>query len=624
MGLGSVLSTANQGLNLTQRSLDVVAQNIANADTVGYTKKSLQPVRILNNGTQVGITSVELQRSIDTFLQGQIWTETAAFNSADVRHQFLERLDQLFGAPGGANSLDTLIDSFSGSLQELTGAPDSFATRAQVVGDAEVLAQQLRQLSGDIQSLRQLTENTLAADVGELNSALQSLSDINRQFALGAVSNTPSADLLDERDKFIGQISQYIKINVTEKPDGSVSIVSGSGNTLLGNSAVTLSFDQRGDVTATSLYSGNDADRGVGTISLVSSGGFTIDLIQNNGLTTGRIGALVDLRDNILVEAQAQLDELAHGLALALSNSEVEGVAATVGAAQGFDVDVAALQPGNPVSVTYTTTPPGTSQTVTIIRVDDASQLPLSNDVTNDPNDTVIGIDFSAGVAAAATAIDTALGTGVTVSNPAGTTLRFLDDGAIGTTDITAVSATVTATAVQDAGLGMPLFVDGGFSPQAYTGSLDGGSQKLGFAARISINSLVQQDNELLVRHSTSPVTPLGDPDRPVELFARLSEQTFTFSPASGIGSTQNPVQMTITAFADRVIAEQTGKVQSAAREKAAQDVALQALQIRFDSEVGVDTDSELTDLINLQTSYAANARIIQAVDELMQILLNI
>ncbi len=624
MGLGSVLSTANQGLNLTQRSLDVVAQNIANADTAGYTKKSLQPVRLLDNGTQVGITGVELQRTVDTFLQGQIWTETAAFNNADVRHQFLERLDQLFGAPGAANSLDTLVDGFAGSLQELTSAPDSFATRTQVVGDAEALAQQLRQLSGDIQSLRQLTENTIAADVGELNSALQSLSDINRQFALGAVSNTPSADLLDERDKFIGQISQFIEINVTEQPDGSVSIVSRSGNTLLGNSPVTLSFDQRGDITATSLYSGNAADRSVGTITLESSGGFTIDLIQNNGLTTGRIGALVDLRDNVLVEAQAQLDELAHGLALALSNSEVQGVAATVGAAQGFDVDVAALQPGNPVSVTYTTTPPGTSQTVTIIRVDDASQLPLSNDVTTDPNDTVIGIDFSGGVAAAATAIDTALGTGVTVSNPAGTTLRFLDDGAIGTTDITAVSATVTATAVQDAGLGLPLFIDGGFSPQAYTASLDGGSQKLGFASRISVNSLVQQDNELLVRHSTSPVTPLGDPDRPVELFARLSERTFTFSPASGIGSTQNPVQTTITAFADRVIAEQTGKVEGAQREKAARDVALQALQIRFDDEVGVDTDAELTDLINLQTSYAANARIIQAVDELMQILLQI
>ena len=103
---------------------------------------------------------------------------------------------------------------------------------------------------------------------------------------------------------------------------------------------------------------------------------------------------------------------MAHGLALSLSNSDVQGTAATVGAATGFDVDVAGLQPGNPVSVTFTTTPPGTTQTVTIIRVDDASQLPLSNDVTTDPNDTVIGIDFSGGTAAAATAIDTALGTG--------------------------------------------------------------------------------------------------------------------------------------------------------------------------------------------------------------------
>ena len=67
------------------------------------------------------------------------------------------------------------------------------------------------------------------------------------------------------------------------------------------------------------------------------------------------------------------------------------------------------------------------------------------------------------------------------------------------------MTATVTATAVQDAGLGLPLFIDGGFSPQAYTASLDGGPQKLGFASRISINDQVKQDNELLVRHSTTP-----------------------------------------------------------------------------------------------------------------------
>lgn len=624
MGLSSVLSTANQGLGLTQRSLDVVAQNIANADTPGYTQKSLQPVQLVSNGAAVGITSVELQRTVDVFLQSQIWTETAAFNNADVRHQFLQQLDQLFGAPGGANSLDTLIDSFAGSLQELTNTPDAFTSRAQVVGDAEVLAQQLRQLSGDIQSLRQLAEDTIANEIDELNSALQSLSEINGQLNLVASTGAPPADLLDERDKFIGQISQFLEINVTENTNGSVSIVSRTGNTLLGNSPVTLTFDQRGDITANSLYTTDPATSGVGTISLVSSNGFSIDLIENNALNTGRLGALIDIRDNILVEAQGQLDELAHGLALSLSNSNVSGTAATVGAATGFDVDVAGLQPGNPVSVTYTTTPPGTTQTVTIIRVDDASQLPLSNDVTADPNDTVIGIDFSGGTAAAATAIDTALGTGVTVSNPAGTTLRFLDDGAIGTTDIDAVTATITATAVQDAGLGLPLFIDGGLSPQAYTASLDGGPQKLGFASRISINDQVKQDNELLVRHSTSPLTPLGDPDRPVELYARLADRPFTFSPGSGIGSTQNPFSSTLTSFADRVIAEQTGKVEVAAREKAAQDVVLQSLQVRFDSDVGVDIDSELSDLITLQNTYSANARVIQTVDELMQILLRL
>ena len=318
------------------------------------------------------------------------------------------------------------------------------------------------------------------------------------------------------------------------------------------------------------------------------------------------------------------MDELAHGLALAFSSKDVTATAATVGPQQGFDIDLTGIQPGDSISLTYTPTPPGTPQTVTFVRVDDPTQLPLSNDVTADPNDTVFGVDFSGGIAAAATTIDTLLGVGVSVSNPSGNTLRVLDDGAIGTTDIDAVTATVTSTAVQDDGLSLPLFIDGGLSPQPYTASFEGGSQKTGFAARITLNLEVAQDNELLVRHTTSPLTPLGDPDRPLELLSRLTDREFTFSPASGIGSPQRPLTTNITSFAERVISEQTGKANSLERAMVAQDVVLTSLRERFADESGVDINEELSDLINLQNAFAANARMIQAVDELMQILINL
>ena len=285
--------------------------------------------------------------------------------------------------------------------------------------------------------------------------------------------------MLDERDKFLSRLASYLEIRVTEQQDGTVNIVSASGNTLLAGDRVNLSFDPRGDITAKSLYDTDPAKRGVGTVQLNASNGYSIDLIQHGILNSGRIGALIDLRDNILTQAQGQLDELAHGMALALSDKQVASEAVTAGAASGFDIDIAGLKSGNAISLSYIEG--GTAKSVTIIRVDDASALPLADGLTPDPNDQVIGIDFSGGVAAAAALIDTALGSGVAVSEVGGK-LRILDDGAGGTSDISSLSARITSSVLQNDGLQLALFTDGGSAPGIYSASLDGGDQKLGFA----------------------------------------------------------------------------------------------------------------------------------------------
>ena len=86
---------------------------------------------------------------------------------------------------------------------------------------------------------------------------------------------------------------------------------------------------------------------------------------------------------------------------------------------------------------------------MTLVRVDDPSVLPLANSVTAAPNDTVVGIDFSGGLASVITQINTAFAsTGMTASNPSGTTLEILDDGAANTVNVNSVSATATATSL--------------------------------------------------------------------------------------------------------------------------------------------------------------------------------
>ena len=222
MGLSSVLNIAKTGLGISQASLEVVARNVANADTPGYTTKTLAQQNTISGGTSIGVRALDVRRSVDQFLQSQLRFESSALGDIEVRSEYLARIDQLFGQPGELTGLDTIFNEFVQSLQELTSTPEAFSSREAVISDAQLLAQQLRSLSQDVQAMRQSAEDSLAVSVNEINEALKQLATINQ--TLGSQGNgiVPPADLLDERDKFIDLIAQQLDIRVTEKPNGTM------------------------------------------------------------------------------------------------------------------------------------------------------------------------------------------------------------------------------------------------------------------------------------------------------------------------------------------------------------------------------------------------------------------
>ncbi|MGI9414933.1 MAG: FlgK family flagellar hook-associated protein, partial [Hyphomicrobiales bacterium] len=411
-------------------------------------------------------------------------------------------------------------------------------------------------------------------------------------------------------------------VRVIEGDRGTVKVFTTGGNLLVDNDAVTLQFDERSTIDASSQFGATDAERSFGTLTIAGFGGADLDLFRQGQISSGRIAALRELRDVTLVQAQAQLDELAHGLALSMSTAQISGTAASAGPQTGFDIDVADLASGNQIQVTITQG--GTPQTFTFIRVDDPASLPLPDDATADPNDTVIGIDFSGGLAGAAgamdAALDAALGVDVSVSSPGAGTLQILNDAG-GTVTVDAVEARVTPSATQDSGLQLALFTDGG---GLYTGSFDGGSQKVGLAGRLTVNAAVVADSSLLVSYSTSPPTGSGDPARPLELLARFNETTFTFAPSSGLGTSGAPLSTNIRDFGQRIINFQGQQSQNAQSAQDAQGIVVDALNDRFKSDTAVNIDEELGRLTELQNAYAANARVMSVVQELIDVLLRV
>ncbi len=616
MSLTQALATSLAGLNATQTNLSVVAGNVANAQTPGYVALSANQVSTGSGDAGVGVNIASITRVLDQYIQTQLRSESSGGAYADLRSNYYQQLQQVYGQPGSNTSLDSVFNTFTSTVQALSTSPNSSVAQSQTVAAAQALAQQLNGATNSIQSLRTQADQGIAGDVQQANNALQQIATLNQQLAgAGGGSDSMAAQLENQRDQYIDQLSKLMDIRVSQNSNNQVSIFTSSGAQLVGAQAAQLSFNATGTVYAQQQWNADPTKSTLGTITLSQPGGGSIDLVASGAIRSGEIAGYLSMRDTVLVQAQSQLDEMAAQMSQALSDTTTPGTAV----AGGFDVDTAGLSNGNTIQVSYTDAS-SVQHNITIVRVDDPSALPLSNTATTDPNDTVIGVSFSGGAAAVATALNTALGAnGLQFSNPSGSLLEVVDSGSPAVTVNTA-STTSTATSLTGGSAQLALFVDG---TTPYTGAFTaGGPESLGYAGRIAVNSALVADPSKLVTYQTSPPTPAGDTTRPNFIYNQLVNASLEYSPASGIGGTNAPFQGTLSSYLAQVVSTQSTAANAASNLQAGQDIVVNALQARFNSTSAVNIDTEMANLLTLQNAYGANARVMSTVKAMLDALL--
>jgi flagellar hook-associated protein 1 FlgK len=620
MGLGQALTSAGTGLRATQSALSLIAGNIANAETPGYVKKTSTLVAAAAGNLTIGVRISAVNRELDQYLQRQIRTETSGGSYASTRANYYSRLQDVFGQPGADNALETVFNDFSSATQALATSPDSAAARYGVLTAGQTLAQHLNGMTADIQGLRSDAEAGLGDAVQEANDAMRQIASINLQLGQSNIEDATSAVLRDTRDAAIDKLATLMNIKVIPTDNNKINIFTNAGTQLVGDTAAVLTFNPQGSLSANSIWSADPTKSGTGTILLNTGTNTSVDLIAGNAFGSGKIGALIEMRDHILVDAQAQVDQVAAGLASALSDRTTAGTPATFASQTGFDVDVGSLLPGNSVQLSYTDNA-GTKHQVTIVRVDDTRVLPLNNNATPNPNDKVVGVDFSQGMGPVLAQISSALGTtGLKFSNPTGNVLRVLDDGAGGQVDVNSLSATSTVTSLTSGGAEVPLFLDG---TTAYSGSITNlGLQSTGLAGRIAINPALLADPTRLVVYNTSPLTNAGDSTRPNFLVDRLTNGVLNFSPQAGVGTVAAPYSSTLISYMQQMISQQGDAAANADSLNQGQQVVVNSLQQRFSDKSSVNIDEEMSNLLKLQTAYGANARVMSAIKEMLNQLL--
>lgn len=616
MSLTQALNTSLSGLRATQTGMALVAGNVANAQTPGYVRRTLNLQTAIGSQTGGGVLVGAVNRELDQFVQRQLRVEMSGGGFAELRAQMYQRLQGLYGAPGSDSALETVFNNFTTALQTLSTSPESGAARSAVMSTAQVLTQHLNSLTDDIQALRQDAESGLAESVASANAAMQKISDLNTQLAQSTGISAANAALEDQRDSYVDQLADLIDIRIVKGEHNEYNIFTNSGIQLVGSSAAQFSFNAQGTITPATLWDPDPTKSTVGTLNLIQANGGTFDLIANNGIRSGRIAAFIDMRDHVLVQAQAQLDGIAAAMSKALSDDQVNGSTATSGAQAGFDLVTTGLQAGDSMHLTYTD---GTGEhTVTIIRVDDSSVLPLSNLQTPDPNDRVIGVDFSNGLASVAADLNTYFNNKITFS-ASGATLRVLDDGNANTTAIDSFSLRRTASSLTG-GISLPFFTDGA---NLYSGVIDAtGEQSIGFAGRIGVNPLLLGDPSKLVLYNSTIAT--GDPARPNFIYDRMTGTPYTFSPDTGIGIATAPFSGDLTSFLRQMLSQQGDAAANAQSLSEGQTVVVNALRTRFADQAAVNIDQEMAHLISLQTAYGASARIMSAVRDMIDQLLKL
>jgi flagellar hook-associated protein 1 FlgK len=615
MGLSSALATAMSGLRANQAALSIISSNVSNAQTPGYVAQNPNQIEVASGDFGATVSTTGVNRQLDLFVQNQLRTETGGGAYATQLSNILNQLQSVYGTPGGQGTLETALNNFTTALQSLSNSPGNFSAQGVALSSAQSLAQQLNSTTQGIQSLRSNVAQDIGNSAAQANADMNQIAQINTQLQGLSPTDPQAATLMDQRDNAVNDLSKYVDVRVVTGSSNQTSVFTNSGIQLVGDGlASSFVYNSPGALTATSLYNANPAKNGVGTLNIKLPNGSAIDVVSNNVLSSGQIAADLKLRDQTLVQAQTQVDQMAATLASSLSDITTAGTAVT-GSPAGFAVGTSNVLPGNSINLTYTDTATNTQHQISIVNVTAPQALPLQNGAN--PNPLLVGINFSLGMASAVSQLNTALGSlGLQFSN-SGSTLNLLGSAAA---TVNAASSTTTVTSLTSGNPQLPLFTDGN---SLYTGQYTAaGSQMTGLAGRFSVNPAVVADPSKLSIYSTSPPTPAGDNTRSDFLFTQLTSGTFSYSPSTGLGSAAQPFKGSLTSYLQQFISQQGNAATVATQLQQGQSVVVSTLQQKFNSTASVNIDTEMANLIQVQNTYAANAHIMSVVQSMMQSLL--
>jgi flagellar hook-associated protein 1 FlgK len=311
--VGTLISSLNialQSMQAEQEALATTTNNIANANTPGYTRETVSfeetpPVQygglLLGDGVTIGqITS---QR--DSLLQAGLEQQTQQQAKYNSYLGTMQQVQSLFNESSG-NGVQGSVTAFFNSLQQLSTSPSDSNLRQAVLTAAQNMAQTFNTTAGNLSQMQQSANVTVTQTVNQINSLTSQIASVNAQVTAATASGQNAGTFIDQRDQLIQQLSGLVDVSTIDTGNGGVTLTTSNGTALVaGNQSFQLT-------TQTSAVSG---------FQDVYSQGSDI----TSSLAGGSLAGAIQARDVTIPSILSSLDALAYGIGSSVNSVNEAG-----------------------------------------------------------------------------------------------------------------------------------------------------------------------------------------------------------------------------------------------------------------------------------------------------------
>ncbi|WP_045215303.1 flagellar hook-associated protein FlgK [Desulfonatronovibrio magnus] len=263
-GLTSLLHTGRSALFANQTAMQVVGNNVANANTPGYRRQAVRleesfAIDYKPGQIGTGVNAKEVYRYFDSFIEAQYNSKSSEREMWQTLQDNLSNVEILFNESreGGLNKA---LAEFWSDWQDLSRRPEDNLVRSALVGKAYNLSNTINRLDDDLTNLQTGVDKLIEQDVNRVNDILKEITAINKEISVGEIPGRNNLNQLrDKRDMLVRELAEKIDISYIDNGGGNVSILTKAGHTLVdGPNHFKLAFES--GKTFANLTSGSAFD----------------------------------------------------------------------------------------------------------------------------------------------------------------------------------------------------------------------------------------------------------------------------------------------------------------------------------------------------------------------------